>query len=226
MTEPYYSDDLVTLYHGDCREISEWLAADVLVTDPPYGRAWKQNHLPGHNSQNAHSIANDDTTATRDTALAMWGERPAIAFGDLMLAPPTGTKLVLIYKKPSNAGIRGAVGGFRRDAEAVYLIGHGFGSGIGGSSSVISTAAPMMGGSAGLGGRSGHPHEKPIDVLATLIERCPLGVIADPFVGSGTTLVVAKQLGRKAVGVELDEGYCETAANRLSQGAFDFGSAS
>jgi len=222
MTEPYYSDDLVTLYHGDCREVTEWLAADVLVTDPPYGRAWKQGHLPGHNSQNAHSIANDADTATRDAALSLWADRPAVVFGDLMLAPPVGTKHVLIYRKPSNAGIRGAIGGFRRDAEAIYIMGAGFGSGIGGASSVIATAAPMMGGPTGLGTRSGHPHEKPVDVVAALIERCPEGVLADPFTGSGTTLYVAKQLGRRAIGVELDERYCAIAANRLAQGAFAF----
>lgn len=79
MSEPYYSDDLVTLYHGDCREVTAWLEADVLVTDPPYG-------LDGHLAAGARSKAKasghvrtsakpewDRTLEVRDAALALWG---------------------------------------------------------------------------------------------------------------------------------------------------------
>lgn len=225
MTAPYYADDSVTLYHGDCREISEWLAADVLVTDPPYGRAWRQGRLsPTHRADDSHAgIANDETVGVRDAALALWGSvRPAIVFGDLMLPPPEGTKLVAVYRKPLDAGMRGAIGGFRRDVEAVYLLGK-WKSGIGGTTSLIATAAPLVGSKVGLAGKTGHPHTKPQDVMETLIGHCPPGVIADPFAGSGSTLLAARHCGRKAIGVELDEGYCETIARRLDQGAFDFG---
>ena len=84
-----------------------------------------------------------------------------------------------------------------------------------------------MGGRAGVVARSGgHPHAKPLDLLAQLLAMTPGGVIADPFAGSGSTIVAAKALGRRAIGVELDERYAEIAARRLSQCVLDFGDAS
>lgn len=220
--EPFYSDGRVTLYLGDCRAVQAWRLADVLVTDPPYGRAWKQRELHGRLSRSdAHAgIAGDDDTSVRDAALALWGDRPAVVFGDLMLAPPSGNKLTMVYRKPPNSGARGTVGGFRRDAEAIYLLGS-WRTGLGGKSSVIATAARSQGNPFSVQGRYGHPHAKPVDVMETLIAACPPGTIADPFAGSGSTLVAARNLGRRAVGVELEERYAERAARRLSQLALD-----
>jgi len=215
---PYYEDDLVTLYHGDCREVTAWLEADVLVTDPPYGRAWRQGRIQGHHSANiGNGIANDGDTTARDDALALWGTgRKAIVFGDLMLAPPPNTSLVGAYRKPVDAGLRGAIGGVRRDLEAVYLVGT-WPSGIGGRSSLFATGASNVGNPVGIvASAGGHPHAKPQDVMEALLELTA-GIVGDPFTGSGSTLIAAKGQGRRAIGVELDERYCEIAARRLAQ---------
>ncbi len=62
-----------------------------------------------------------------------------------------------------------------------------------------------------------HPTQKPLALMRWVIERCPPGTILDPFMGSGTTLVAAKSLGRKSIGIEIEERYCEIAAQRCSQ---------
>jgi len=218
---PYYADDLVTLYLGDCREVTEWLSADVLVTDPPYGRAWRQGDTATRRGwvSDAHpGIANDHDTAARDSALAAWGTKPSLVFGDFLLSPPVDAKQVLIYDKGTSAGFTGALGGFRRNAEAVYLMGAGWTSGLGGRSCVLTTRVSTGG---NLARRYGHPHAKPVDVMETLIAACPPGVIADPFAGSGSTFVAARNQGRRAIGVEIDERYAERAARRLAQGVLE-----
>ena len=234
----YYQDDAVTLHHGDALEVLDWLEADVLVTDPPYGIAWTRNGISrvsrrdrknGRYSEHARSsfhdagIHGDQTTAARDSAIEVWGgDRPAIVFGSLLMPPPEGTKQTAVFVKALDSGNLTSIGGVRRDVEAIYFVGK-HRSGGGGRTSVFRTNAPAAGsphGYVALAG--GHPHTKPQDVMQELL-MLTSGVIADPFAGSGSTLVAAKQLGRKAIGVELDERYCEMAARRLSQGVLDFG---
>jgi site-specific DNA-methyltransferase (adenine-specific) len=221
--KPYYEDDRVTLYHGDCLEITEWLSADVLITDPPYGRAWRQGDLGGaRNQASKYGIANDDDTMARDDALALWGDRPGIVFGDLMLSPPERNKLTCVYHKSHpTSGLRGAIAGVRRDAEAIYLTGK-WPSGIGGRSSVFAARRAAAGAYGMVAEYGGHPHTKATDVMEELV-MLSTGTVADPFAGSGSTLIAARNQGRKAIGVELEEQYCDLIARRLDQMCLDFG---
>lgn len=219
---PYYEDDYVTIWHGDCREVTGWLDADVLLTDPPYGRAWKQgdtNTARGKPCDRHEGIAGDADTSARDAALSAWGNRPGFVFGDLLLPPPHGTKLTLVYDKGDQAGFTGAVAGFRRNAEAIYVVGK-HPVGLGGRSAVL---RPRLAAGGTLARTTGHPHTKPLDLVTQLLLAAPPGTVADPFLGSGTTLRAAKDLGRKAIGVEIEERYCEIAAKRLSQEVLAFG---
>jgi site-specific DNA-methyltransferase (adenine-specific) len=220
---PYYTDEFVTLYHGDCREVTAWLEADVLVTDPPYGIGWNRGTNSVRHSKPQPGILGDHDTSARDGALDLWGTlRPGVVFGSLHAPAPIGNRQTLIWRKPTDAGVYGSTMGWRRDVEAVFLIGT-WPRRTPRWSSVLVSRARSVGNPSSAAGRTGHPHAKPLDLMEELINRAPLGVIADPFAGSGSTLVAAKQLGRNAIGVELDERYCEIAAKRLSQGVLDFG---
>jgi site-specific DNA-methyltransferase (adenine-specific) len=221
VTEPYYSDDAMTLYHGDCREVTEWLAADVLVTDPPYGVAWTSGVSSYRkwrriNHQTA-PIINDESSAARDAILEAWGERPALVFGSWRIPRPEHTKHRLVWHKlgmfpgPINAA-------FVAQDEEIYVLGNGWRKTSPPLRSVLSTTEVRHQQSR----ETGHPTPKPVGLMCTLIDRCIASwVIADPFAGSGSTLVAAKALSRHAIGVEIEERYCEIAARRLSQGVLE-----
>jgi len=210
MTEPYYQADGITLYLGDCLTSTEWLAADVLVTDPPYGL----NDVGGQWDADAGArfqIANDRDTAARDAALTAWGSaKPAAVFGSPKVPCPDGVRQALVWRKDASAGLMGTVAGFRRDWEAIYLLG-ALPARSGARSAVLETRVRQE--------SNGHRHSKPVGIVQQLIEAVGPGTVADPFAGSGSTLVAARNLGRQAIGVELEERYCEVIARRLSQGA-------
>lgn len=218
MSAPYYQDDHVTLYHGDCREVTAWLDADVLVTDPPYGVKWQSGQMDSGIAPRIRGVAGDDDTSVRDAALEAWGNRPAVIFGSWRIARPRRVRHLLIWHKATRKP------GFTTSPwypshEEIYVLGDGF---LGYPTGTVITTREHRDGANGHVARSGHPTPKPVGLMETLLTKCPPGAIADPFAGSGSTLIAARTLGRRAIGVEIHEPYCELIARRLDQGVLDF----
>lgn len=220
----YYQDDLVTLYHGDCLEVTAWLEADVLVTDPPYGIKAESTKGTWRGSEprlrNAADILGDETTEVRDAVIKLWGDRSRIVFGSWRMPRPEPVHHRLIWHKKGN--VRGFTGTFVSQDEEIYVTGSGFAKSAPPMRSVIATSEPRQG-KYGAVAMAGHPTPKPVGLMELLVARCPAGTVADPFAGSGSTLIAARNLGRKSIGVEMEERYCELIAKRLSQQTFDFG---
>ena len=218
----YYQDEHVTLYHGDClTEHREWLEADVLVTDPPYGisRAQRLGGYRNGKGVRVHvpsAIASDESTQARDEVLSAWAGKPRIVFGSWRALRPDPVDHRLIWHKKGQAP-GPATAAFMSQDEEIYVTGNGFRASTPPLRSVIATSEARHVEVT----RIGHPTPKPVSLMEVLIDRCPPGVIADPFAGSGATLLAARNLGRKAVGVEMEERYCEIIASRLDQGVLD-----
>lgn len=216
---PYYSDDHVTLHHGDCLELTQWVqVGDVLVTDPPYGMGYVSNFSRYGSTA---PIAGDTTPELRDACLSAWGgARPALVFGTWRVKRPHAARALIVWDKGDSPGMGDLSMPWGSSHEEVYVMGDGF-VGKRSGSVIRNNTLP-----ASAGYRTDHPTPKPVALMERLIASCPPGVIADPFAGSGATLVAARNLGRRAIGIELEERYCEVIAKRLAQDVLDFGSAS
>lgn len=203
----YYQDDLVTLWHGDCRDSDAWLDADVMIADPPYAI----NYKSGMKSETiARSIANDVDLTVRNYLIKRWGDRPAIVFGTRRIPAPEGTKMFLVWDKGGALGMGDLRIPWKPGHEEMYVLGPAT-HWTGARTNDVLRYAPVQ--SIARNGRK-HPHQKPVPLLCDLIGKTT-GKISDPTTGVGSTLVAAKRMGHPAVGFELSEEYCEEAAERL-----------
>jgi len=199
---PYYQDATSTIYHGDCREILPTLGRfDLLLTDPPYGYEWNTNYSRfSKGSTDKDTIANDGKgEIDLSPSISMTAEQ--IIFGCNSI-PQSKIGSYLIWDKRCSDGFA-----FLSDGEAAWWSeGHGV--------YICTINAQQHRSKAGL-----HPTQKPVGLMAWCINKAKQSeTILDPYMGSGTTLVAAKLEGRKAVGIEINEKYCEIAAERLRQG--------
>jgi site-specific DNA-methyltransferase (adenine-specific) len=211
MIAPYYDSEDITIYHADCLELLPELEADALITDPPYG----YNYSSGMQGKFKNTeIPNDDSTQVRDCVMELWKDQPAFIFGNLKSIPP-GYRTAIVWDKGLAVGMGDLSIPFKPNWELIFVFGKGF---IGTRDSGVLTGHTVVSWSSK--GRRKHPNEKPVSLMKYLISKCPIDwIILDPFLGSGSTLVAARQLGRKAIGIEIDESYCEIAARRLQKTA-------
>jgi site-specific DNA-methyltransferase (adenine-specific) len=128
---------------------------------------------------------------------------------------PEKTRNVIVWDKGNVLGMGDLSIPWGFNHEEIYVLGRGF---IG---SRRPSVIRLENYNSQSNSRPDHPTPKPIGLMEKLIE-CTQGIVADPFAGSGSTLIAARNLARFAIGVELEEKYCEIIANRLSQGVFHF----
>jgi len=199
---PYYEQDGIVIYHGDCRDMLPSLdKVDLVLTDPPYGlgNRWTGGTW-GSNPMYADAKEWDQriSQALLDQVIRA-GENAIIWGGNYFTLPPCRGFLLWV-KIPKMDTMS--------DAEYAWT--------------TFDFVAKLYEQTRNNDGKRSHPTQKPQRLFRWCIEfasaRTLNQTILDPFMGSGTTLRAAKDLGRKAIGIEIEEKYCEVAANRLAQG--------
>jgi site-specific DNA-methyltransferase (adenine-specific) len=209
-----YDDGAIRLYVGRWQDNPEWMEADVLVTDPPYGMQYSS---ASSKRGPTAPVRGDGDTKERDRMLSAWGSaKPALVFGTWRMPRPVDCRQLLIWDKGASPGMGDLTLPWGPSHEDIYVLGgHGPSHWTGGrTGSVIQSRAKE--GNAERGSLL-HPTQKPVYIMQALITRTTGATIADPFAGSGTTLVAAKLMGRRAIGVEMDARYAEIAAERLGR---------
>lgn len=221
---PYYESKRVTLYLGDAFDVAASLPAksvDLIVTDPPYGVNFRSNW-----SQRFETLMGDDGTldvpALLSLALkALRPRRHVYVFGpDDLSALPLQMSPLIWDKGHVGMGNLSVPWGPQHEpiTFGVYTPNKkDRQEGRGSLSARMRKGSVLRVSQWGGRGTTHHPTEKPVELMRQLIESSSVigETVLDPFAGSGSTLIAATLTGRRAIGVELDEGYCEVAAKRL-----------
>lgn len=250
---PFYEDDWATIYHGEALTVLAQIddaAADMAITDPPYSsggqfrgdrtdKAANKYHAAAHTTQRDTLAAHNFTGDNRDQhAFGYWCalwlnelRRVVIPGGivgmfcdwrqlaiasDSLQAGGHIWRGVFVWDKTEAA--RPIQGRYTNQCEYVVW-------GSNGPRELDASPAPgVFRKSVPRGEDRYHLTAKPIELMSALLRLLPKGgTVLDPFMGSGSTLVAAKACGGKAIGIELEERYCEIAAKRLAQEVLDLG---
>ncbi len=202
---PYYQDTLCTIYHGDCREILPQLEpVDLVLTDPPYGLGARLGRAQKGASRWAKHFKGgapswDTKTATEGIALALKAGKFAVVWGGQFYDLEPGRCWLIWNKIIRNWS--------SSECELAWT-----------SLDKPNRAFDYSHGQLASEGKDYHPTQKPLPLMKWCINQAPNPqTILDPFMGSGTTLVAAKALGRKAIGIEIEQKYCDIAIKRLKQ---------
>jgi site-specific DNA-methyltransferase (adenine-specific) len=221
---PYYSEDGITIYCGDCRDVlPELPPVDSVVTDPPYGVGLKGKRaklMDGGVTSRPGKYAFEDSPAYIAEVVVPVVEALRAKAQCVALTP--GTRSLWLYPPADDVGcFYSASGtgmghwGFTCSQPILYYGPDPYQRHGGG-------ARPNSCGQTWPNDANSveHPCAKPMAMARWLVNRAILAgeLVLDPFMGSGTTLVAAKNLGRRAIGIEIEERYCEVAVRRLAQG--------
>lgn len=212
MIQPYYQDEHSTIFLGDCREILPQIdRVDLVLTDPPYGMNFQSNHRAVKHLK----IQGDKELPVELIELAI-AKASAAAYvfcrWDNLSDMPKPKSVLAWVKNNWSMGDLEHEHGRQWEACCFYpKENHKF----------IKRIPDVI--NAERTGNDFHPTEKPLKLMRIILESNIGETILDPFMGSGTTLLAAKNLGRQAIGIELEEKYCEIAVKRLRQQVLPLG---
>ena len=205
--KPYFQDDSVTIYHGDCREIlPELKKADLVLTDPPYGIGMDGGNVGYKGFNNFEKMDWDKKPPSKETLelVLKAGKNSVLWGGNYFQLPPS--RCWLIWDK--GAGFKG-----RTYAEAELAW-----TSLDANVKIFSFDPLAKGTYRG----KHHPTMKPLSLMNFCLNLFPdAATVIDPFMGSGTTLRAAKNLGKISIGIEAEEKYCQVAAERMAQQVLD-----
>lgn len=222
LPKAYYADEWVTLYHADSREILPLLADFVLITDPPYGVALGVDkdmrggqHGLGKGAYHGFGDSYEEWCASVLPVISdavKRAKRAAVFTGPHLQEQPKATAIGGIYC-PAGAGRHSW--GFKTLLPVLFY---------GTAPNLNLGAKPNTLQSSATADDNGHPCPKPLEWMTWLVGLATesTDVVLDPFAGSGTTLRAAKDMNRRAIGIEINERYCEIAARRMAQSVFAF----